>query len=701
MSKEAWTHGTDSIRKAGNMLETVAALPMMGKDEYHERYDPQVDELMLLQQQAIQAGVGVVALFEGWELAGIGARMSDLLANLDARSTNVHTTVQRLGALVRNDVLQNSVRILQPEQIIYPPIAKRKQRDDVATPMSTSMFPLMDEFWNALCPLGKMTLYNRGWYSASAFRLFYLEQAASSAKKKKERAYVKDRFDRHEQVYSDAIVDFEEQLVKSGYTVVKFFFQIDKDEQERRLRKNAERIETAFKVNAQTMLQNERYDDFSAIYENLLTATAIKQTPWASVVNGATEHPQWTLLNAADARRSNVTILETMKAAFRDAMARKKQEEDAKVDASLRDKLTGGKSTSDADARAVPAAAPATATATAVAPAAAAATAVAANAAPATDATPATAAAAAPATATAEAAAAAPATAAATASAEEPAQESMAELEKRYAHVEFEPRATVEARIGVAPATSRFTLLDNLRLEDASHDLVLPGDEYQKRLKEEQKRLLELQRRCFYKKIPIMVAFEGWDAAGKGGCIKRVARALNAGSYNIFTSPAPTANELAHPFLWRYWTRLPRAGAVALYDRTWYGRVLVERIEGFAKPVDWKRAYDEINAFEEQLDVWGAVLVKLWVNISPDTQLTRYKERAESQYRTWKIQPDDWRNRAKYSDYWVAVDDMFRLTSTQNAPWTILEADDKPYARVKALTTINDAIQAKLDSFSE
>ena len=242
-------------------------------------------------------------------------------------------------------------------------------------------------------------------------------------------------------------------------------------------------------------------------------------------------------------------------------------------------------------------------------------------------------------------------------------------------------------------------MVESPKLEDVSHDLVLPREEYSESLKREQKRLLELQQRCFYKKIPLMVAFEGWDAAGKGGCIKRVARALNAGSYHIFTSPAPTASELAHPFLWRYWTRLPRAGAVALYDRTWYGRVLVERIEGFAKDEDWQRAYDEINGFEQQMATWGAVIVKFWVNVSPDTQLERFKERETNAYRTWKIQPDDWRNRAKYSDYWVAVDDMLRLTSTPFAPWTILEADDKSYARVKALATINDAIEAKLASF--
>ena len=197
----------------------------------------------------------------------------------------------------------------------------------------------------------------------------------------------------------------------------------------------------------------------------------------------------------------------------------------------------------------------------------------------------------------------------------------------------------------------------------------------------------------------MMIMYEGWDAAGKGGSIKRVAQALDARSYTIFTSPAPTKIELAHPFLWRYWTRLPKAGHVGIYDRSWYGRVLVERVEGFASPSQWARAYDEINEFERSMVQWGAILLKFWVDISPETQLERFEARENNPDKQWKITAEDWRNRDRYPEYYAAIQDMFRLTSTPEAPWIILESDDKLYARVKALKTINQALEERLKEF--
>ncbi|MBO4352188.1 MAG: UDP-galactose-lipid carrier transferase [Eggerthellaceae bacterium] len=221
-------------------------------------------------------------------------------------------------------------------------------------------------------------------------------------------------------------------------------------------------------------------------------------------------------------------------------------------------------------------------------------------------------------------------------------------------------------------------------------------DEYRTQLKEEQARFRRLQEEMYRKRVPLMLMYEGWDAAGKGGNIKRVAQAIDARTYDIFPSPAPTKPELAHPHLWRYWTRLPEAGRVGIYDRSWYGRVLVERVEGFATPEQWSRAYDEINAFEHELVQWGAILLKFWVDITPDEQLVRFEARASNPAKTWKITDEDWRNREKYEQYKEAVNDMFRLTSTEFAPWTVLESDDKHYARVKALRAINEALEARL-----
>jgi len=250
---------------------------------------------------------------------------------------------------------------------------------------------------------------------------------------------------------------------------------------------------------------------------------------------------------------------------------------------------------------------------------------------------------------------------------------------------------------GLSPCSSRFAqVMEPPSLESVDRSLKLERDDYRKQLKKEQERLHSLELEMYLKRIPLVVMFEGWDAAGKGGAIKRVAQALDARAYTIFPSPAPTPNELLHPHLWRYWTRLPKAGHVGIYDRSWYGRILVERVEGFANPAEVCRAYDEINGFELDLVNWGALLLKFWLDISQDEQLKRFREREEDPIKTWKITEDDWRNRDKYPEYKAAVDDMFRLTSTPFAPWVILESDDKLYARIKTLKIINDTLESRL-----
>lgn len=251
-----------------------------------------------------------------------------------------------------------------------------------------------------------------------------------------------------------------------------------------------------------------------------------------------------------------------------------------------------------------------------------------------------------------------------------------------------------------APTMTRFIPSAHIpSLDEVDHSLALTHDEYKLQLKAEQERLRRIELEMYIRRVPMMIMYEGWDAAGKGGSIKRVAQALDARSYTIFPSPAPTKPELLHPHLWRYWTRLPKAGHVGIYDRSWYGRVLVERVEGFASTDQWSRAYEEINEFERDMVDWGAILLKFWVDISPETQLQRFEARENNPAKSWKITAEDWRNRDKYPQYRAAVDDMFRLTSTHNAPWIILESDDKYYARVKALRSINEAIEKRLGLF--
>lgn len=273
-------------------------------------------------------------------------------------------------------------------------------------------------------------------------------------------------------------------------------------------------------------------------------------------------------------------------------------------------------------------------------------------------------------------------------------RERSAEESARVLEASLEAAAEQSA---LAPAHSRFTIAPHPpRVEEIDHTLSLTREEYVKALKKEQKRLGELELKMYRARIPLMLLYEGDDAAGKGGNIKRVAQAIDARAYTVFPSPAPTKPELMHPHLWRYWTRLPRAGHVGIYDRSWYGRVLVERVEGFASPAEWGRAYDEINEFERQLEAWGAILLKFWVAVDPDEQLRRFTERETNPDKQWKITPEDWRNRDKQPQYAAAANDMFRLTSTEYAPWIVLESTNKYYARIKALRIINETLEKRL-----
>ncbi len=242
------------------------------------------------------------------------------------------------------------------------------------------------------------------------------------------------------------------------------------------------------------------------------------------------------------------------------------------------------------------------------------------------------------------------------------------------------------------PAVDGRGMLDTLELTK-----TIDKDDYEKKLEELQGRLnLLTRRKKWKKKRSLVIVFEGQDAAGKGGAIRRVSAGLDARSYHVVPIAAPTDEERAQPYLWRFWRHVPTFGRTVIFDRSWYGRVLVERVEGFAPMADWVRAYSEINDFEQQLVENGTTVVKLWLAIDEDEQLRRFREREETEFKRFKITPEDWRNRDKWDDYRVAVDDMIARTSTELAPWTLVEANDKRYARIKVLDTICDAIERRL-----
>ena len=225
----------------------------------------------------------------------------------------------------------------------------------------------------------------------------------------------------------------------------------------------------------------------------------------------------------------------------------------------------------------------------------------------------------------------------------------------------------------------------------------VPKPDYKEALKTRQVRLGELGRQAREKEISTVLVFEGPDAGGKGGAIRRAVRSLDARSCRVHQFAAPTEEERAYHYLWRFWRRLPRAGHVAIFDRSWYGRVLVERAEGFATEDEWRRAYNEINDFEHQIVDHGILLLKFWLHISKDEQLARFRQREESPYKRWKLTDEDWRNRELWESYQRYGHDVVQFTSTQQAPWILVEANDKHHARLKILDTVIGHLEQRIE----
>lgn len=244
----------------------------------------------------------------------------------------------------------------------------------------------------------------------------------------------------------------------------------------------------------------------------------------------------------------------------------------------------------------------------------------------------------------------------------------------------------------VLPKPKPRNLLRSLDLER-----TIAEDAYEERVEKLQAKLARLTRRLRREDRSMILVFEGPDAAGKGGSIRRLTQAMDARNYRVIATAAPTEEERAHPYLWRFWRDLPRLGATTIYDRSWYGRVLVERLEGFCAPEDWKRAFNEINGFEELVASFGTVILKFWVAISPEEQLRRFKEREGVSYKRFKIGEEDWRNRSKWDAYEAAAVEMIERTSTPHAPWVLVEGEDKRWARIRVLETVCERLKKALD----
>lgn len=249
-----------------------------------------------------------------------------------------------------------------------------------------------------------------------------------------------------------------------------------------------------------------------------------------------------------------------------------------------------------------------------------------------------------------------------------------------------EPKAAPDA-----PKPPKVSILSRLDLSKR----LEPG-EYENKLEKQQTRLALLARRLRKKDRSLICVFEGVDAAGKGGAIRRLLEALDVRNARVMSTAAPTDEERAHPYLWRFWRQLPRLGKTTIYDRSWYGRVLVERVEGFAPSEAWGRAFAEMSAFEEELTEAGVIVCKFWLQISPEEELKRFKSRGKTPYKQYKLTEEDWRNRRKWDAYQASAVEMIEKTSSPDAPWTLIEAEDKLWARVKTVKTVADRLEEEL-----
>lgn len=616
------------MRKGTHMLETVDfTREAPEKEEYRARRDELMERLTALQQRARAEHVGLVVLFEGWNGAGKGSRISDLMYRLDARATSVHVT---------------------------PDLDMAAVRGFTGAPWGVQdFFPPMQQFWTSLGERGTITFYDRGWYSSSVERMLITEMTedpecedkhegkkgdeggcrGKGKKGRAERMAAHAREERSVRSIDSAVesaAEFERQLVNDGYVLVKFFVHVREKAQRRRLERLYDDPATRWRVSEGKLASAADYPHAYRLYDRLLSRSDFSFAPW-------------TLINGEEKRSANLKIAETLCEALERALDAP-EDENAKAaaeaaaansDKALAEAAAGGaKGSQEANAGFTEDGFPRTA---------------------------------------------------------DPAEDEAAVAADK---------AKAKLQRSQAPTASRFILVDDPAPLPKHDKEVVPMDqeEYKQRLKKEQKRLYRLELEMYRKRIPLIALFEGGDAAGKGGAIKRVAQALDARAYTIYPSPAPTRPELLHPHLWRYWTRLPKAGHVGIYDRSWYGRVLVERIEGFATPGEWGRAYDEINDFERELARWGAILLKFWIDVSPEEQLCRFREREDNPSKRWKITSEDWRNRAKLAQYRTAAEDMIRLTSTPYAPWIVVPGDDKKAARIEVVSSVADALEARLRS---
>ena len=490
------------------MLKSWTSEEIPPKAELKERLSKSKNRLYDLQMKIKEHKLPVLVLFEGWSAAGKGSMIGKIIKNIDPRFFKVATMSAPTEEETRRPFLYRYMREI-PEE-------------------------------------GKFAFLDSGWMEQTAKDVLKGDLSGEDYEKQIE-----------------SIRRFERQLTDNGYLVLKFYMEIDKEEQKTRMQKLLDKPDTSWRVTGFDKWQNEHYKKCEKVFDRYLKDTNLPTSPWY-------------IIDAGNKKWAELQVLETLVSNIDTALQNQKH--------------------------------------------------------------------------------------------------------------------------SVPIPQNVFPLVKMPKLSEVDlSDKFIDEKEYQQKLKVLQSRLGELHNRLYRKRVPVIITYEGWDAAGKGGNIKRVTGALDPRGYEVHPIASPEPHEKARHYLWRFWTRLPKDGHIAVFDRTWYGRVMVERLEGFCSENDWKRAYNEINEFEKELHDWGAVIIKFWVQIDKDTQLERFTERQNNPEKQWKITDEDWRNREKWDQYEMAVDEMLKKTSTTYAPWHILESVDKKYARIKALKIIIKELEKVLD----
>lgn len=490
------------------MLENWIKPQIPEEEELDERLHAARSKLSVLQMQIKEHGLPVLVLFEGWGTAGKGSVLGKVIKNIDPRFFKVATMDE--------------------------PTEEEGRK------------PFLYRYFVKIPAKGKFEFLDSGWMDEVVKDVLHDNIGEKEYKKKIE-----------------SVKRFERQLTDNGYLVMKFFFQISRKEQKKRIEILKENKDTRWRVSGDEDWQNKHYDKCMHVFDRYLNDTNSPADPWY-------------IVDAKNRKWAELQVLETLVSGIETALK--------------------------------------------------------------------------------------------------------------------------NSNLAVPLLQNVFPLEKIPKLSEISLDKELSEEEYKKELKNLQSKLSELHNKLYRRKIPVVIAYEGWDAAGKGGNIKRITGALDPRGFEVHPIASPLPNEKARHYLWRFWNRLPKTGHIAIFDRTWYGRVMVERLEGFCSENEWQRAYNEINEFEKELSDWGAVIIKFWVQIDKDTQLARFEERQNTPEKQWKITDEDWRNREKWDLYETAVNEMLKKTNTTYAPWHVLESNDKKYARIKALKIVIDAIEAALDN---